>query len=188
MAPTAITSDFSIPSDPRVIPPSTSDQESGSLPDFAGPDPIAPLRAALVSETTPLAIRFRALFSLKYHASEHPPTMYTLPAIHAIAAALSSPSALLKHELAYCLGQTSNLAAVPFLRTVVENRGEDAMCRHEAAEALGALGDWQSLNLLRKLRDEVGEATVVRETCDIAVGRIEWQHSAERKAERIRAR
>lgn len=62
------------------------------------------------------------------------------------------------------------------------------MCRHEAAEALGALGDWESLGLLRGLRDEAGEAEVVRETCEIAVGRIEWQHSVRRKAERIRNR
>ena len=62
------------------------------------------------------------------------------------------------------------------------------MCRHEAAEALGALGDWESLDLLRGLRDEAGEAEVVRETCEIAVGRIEWEHSTKRKAERLRTR
>lgn len=62
------------------------------------------------------------------------------------------------------------------------------MCRHEAAEALGALGDWESLGLLRGLRDEAGEAEVVRETCEIAVGRIEWVHSAKRQAERLRTR
>lgn len=149
-------------------------------------DPIAPLRAALISEKTPLAVRFRALFSLKHHASEHPTTLHTVPAIHAIAAAFSSPSALLKHELAYCLGQTRNLDSVPFLKGVLEDRDEDAMCRHEAAEALGALGDWKSLGLLREMRDEKSEVEVVRETCEIAVGRIEWEHSAERKAEIIR--
>ena len=189
MAPTAINSDFSIYPDSKIVPLSTSNKGSGNLlSKSTEPDPIAPLRAALVSEATPLAVRFRALFSLKHHASEQPPTLYTLPAIHAIAAGLSSPSALLKHELAYCLGQTSNLAAVPFLRTVLEDRGEDAMCRHEAAEALGALGDWESLGLLRTLRDEAGEAEVVRETCEIAVGRIEWEHSERRKSERLRNR
>lgn len=151
-------------------------------------NPVSSLRSALVSEQTPLAVRFRALFSLKHYASEYPFTPHTIPAIQAIAAAFSSPSALLKHELAYCLGQTRNLAAVPFLRGVLEDRGEDAMCRHEAAEALGALGDWGSLDLLRNLRDDVGEQEVVRETCEIAVERIEWEHSAQRKAERIRER
>lgn len=159
-----------------------------SEPVQAEPNPIPPLRSALTSEQTPLAIRFRALFSLKYHASEHPSTPYTVPAIHAIAAAFSSPSALLKHELAYCLGQTKNLDSVPFLRSVLEDRGEDSMCRHEAAEALGALGDWDSLELLRSLRDDAQEVEVVKETCDIAVERVEWEHSAERNAERLQDR
>lgn len=189
MTPTAITSDFSTYSEFQLVPPATLNKNSNNFPSESNePDPIAPLRAALVSQATPLAVRFRALFSLKHHASEQPPTLYTLPAIYAIAAALSSPSTLLKHELAYCLGQTNNLAAVPFLRALLEDRSEDAMCRHEAAEALGALGDWESLDLLRGLRDEAGEAEVVRETCEIAVGRIEWEHSAQRKAERLRTR
>ena len=189
MAPTAVTPDYLEYPKGKTLPQSTPNKHTGNLPlEPKEPDPIAPLRAALVSEATPLAVRFRALFSLKHHASEQPPTSYTLPAIHAIAAAFSSPSALLKHELAYCLGQTSNLAAVPFLRTVLEDRGEDAMCRHEAAEALGALGDWASLDMLRGLRDDAGEAEVVRETCEIAVGRIEWEHSDRRKLELLRAR
>ena len=189
MAPTAVIPEYPTSSSIKVVPPTTSDNDYGNFPtDSEEPDLVGPLRAALVSEVTPLAVRFRALFSLKHHASEKPPTLYTLPAIYAIAAALSSPSALLKHELAYCLGQTSNLAAVPFLRTVLEDRGEDAMCRHEAAEALGALGDQKSLGLLRGLRDDAREAEVVRETCEIAVGRIEWDHSTKRKAERLRIR
>ena len=189
MAPTAINPHLSTNSYVKAMPSFTPIEDSSNRPlDSIEPDPIAPLHAALVSEAISLAVRFRALFSLKHHASEDPPTRYTLPAIHAIAAALSSPSALLKHELAYCLGQTSNPAAVPFLRSLLEDRSEDAMCRHEAAEALGALGDWDSLSLLRGLRDETKEAEVVRETCEIAVERIEWEHSAKRKLERLRTR
>lgn len=149
---------------------------------------IIALRKALVSESVPLARRFRALFSLKHHACLHPATPLTLHAIHAIAAAFPSPSALLKHELAYCLGQTRNFAAVPYLRQVLEDRQEDPMCRHEAAEALGALGDGESLALLRSMRDDKKEAGVVRETCEIAIGRIEWEHSSAREEERLRAR
>ena len=149
---------------------------------------IMALRKALVSESVPLARRFRALFSLKHYASLQPPTQKSLPAIQAIAAAFHSPSALLKHELAYCLGQTRNMASVPFLRQVLEDRHEDSMCRHEAAEALGALGDRDSLDELRRVRDDDTEATVVRETCEIAVGRIEWEDSGQRRGERLRDR
>lgn len=144
------------------------------------------LRKILTSEFEPLARRFRALFSLKYLASLHPPTSQTVPAIEAIAAAFTSPSALLKHELAYCLGQTRNDAAVPHLRTVLEDKEEDPMCRHEAAEALGALGDTTSLSLLKALRDDDKEVDVVRETCDIAVDRIEWEHGIQRTSEKLK--
>ena len=149
---------------------------------------ISSLQDTLVSESQPLARRFRALFSLKHFACLTPPTDQTLPAIQAIAAAFASPSALLKHELAYCLGQTRNAASVPFLQHVLENKLEDSMCRHEAAEALGALGDVGSLGLLRGFRDDKTEVEVVRETCDIAVARIEWESSEARKTEKLKQR
>ncbi|KAF2473893.1 ARM repeat-containing protein [Lindgomyces ingoldianus] len=144
------------------------------------------LRKILTSESEPLARRFRSLFSLKHLASLKPPTAQTVPAIEAIAAAFTSPSALLKHELAYCLGQSRNDAAVPYLRHVLRDKAEDAMCRHEAAEALGALGDKGSLDLLKDLRDDSQEIDVVRETCDIAVDRIEWEHGLQRKQEQLK--
>ncbi|KLJ07122.1 deoxyhypusine hydroxylase [Blastomyces silverae] len=148
--------------------------------------PVPPLRKTLTSENESLARRFRALFSLKHVACLQPPTEQSLDAIQAIAAAFSSPSALLKHELAYCLGQTKNVAAVPYLRGVLENRAEDPMCRHEAAEALAALCDEGSLDILRSFRDDENEPDVVRETCDIAVERIEWETSDRRKTEKLK--
>ncbi|MCJ1477708.1 deoxyhypusine hydroxylase [Lambiella insularis] len=159
--------------------------ESGSAGLSPSDYTVSTLRNTLVSENVPLARRFRALFSLKHIACQSPTTENS-SAIQAIAAAFSSPSALLKHELAYCLGQTNNRAAVPHLRKVLDDKHEDPMCRHEAAEALGALGDLESLGILRQLRDDEGEAEVVRETCDLAVERIEWEASEERKKEKIR--
>ncbi|KAF1348609.1 Deoxyhypusine hydroxylase [Delphinella strobiligena] len=147
---------------------------------------VAALRKTLVSEASPLAARFRALFSLKHLAALDPATEQTVPAIEAIAAGFASPSALLKHELAYCLGQSGKSAAIAPLREVLRDGGEDAMCRHEAAEALGALGDRGSLALLRERRDDVGEVVVVRETCVLAVERIEWEHSEARKQEQLK--
>lgn len=153
------------------------------------------LRKSLCDETTPLPIRFRALFSLKHLAKQATEGTgdngIDLPAakaaIDAIAAGFASPSALLKHELAYCLGQTGNIsAAAPPLRDVLADVNEDAMCRHEAAEALGALGDAEDLELLRHYRDREGEEVVVRETCEIAIDRIEWANSTQRAQETLR--
>ncbi len=62
------------------------------------------------------------------------------------------------------------------------------MCRHEAAEALGALGDMNSLDILRSMRDDEKEVEVVRETCDIAVERIEWENSEQRERENVQQR
>lgn len=145
---------------------------------------ILTLRKTLTSESSPLAARFRALFSLKHLASTKSES--TIPAIEAIAAAFASPSALLKHELAYCLGQTRNFAAVPHLTDVLHDKTEDPMCRHEAAEALGALGHEGSLDLLKQMRDDVKEEVVVRETCEIAVERIEWEHGTQRGQEDVK--
>lgn len=80
------------------------------------------------------------------------------------------------------------MAAVPFLRRVLEDLEEDPMCRHEAAEALGALGDEGSLEILRRMRDHAGEREVVRETCEIAVERIEWEHSEKGRLENLKNR
>lgn len=153
-----------------------------------GDSTVLALRKTLTSEKEALAARFRALFSLKHLASQLPRTSNTVPAIDAIAAGFASPSALLKHELAYCLGQSRHDAAVPYLQNVLSDREEDAMCRHEAAEALGALGDKGSLKLLIERRDDEKEETVVKETCDIAVGRIEWEHSEAGKQEKLKDR
>lgn len=43
-------------------------------------------------------------------------------------------SALLKHELAYCLGQIKNTAALPVLESVLTNEKEDPMVRHEVSK------------------------------------------------------
>ncbi|KAF7561718.1 hypothetical protein G7046_g2441 [Stylonectria norvegica] len=148
---------------------------------------VSSLRKSLCSEATPLPVRFRALFSLKHVAQTTSDNAKVVEAIEAIAAAFASPSALLKHELAYCLGQTSNDAAVQPLREVLADLQEDPMCRHEAAEALGALGWANNLDILKQYRDRKDENISVVETCEIAIDRIEWENSKERLQEKLRA-
>lgn len=98
-----------------------------AVPDAAQPTQVSTLRNILISEQEPLARRFRALFSLKYLASLDPPSEETVPAIEAIAAGFGSPSALLKHELAYCLGQSRHDAAIEPLRNVLKDRQESTL-------------------------------------------------------------
>lgn len=148
---------------------------------------ISALRESLCSEDTPLPVRFRALFSLKHLATQSQDASAEA-AMDAIAKAFASPSALLKHELAYCLGQTRNLYAVPPLRKCLADLDEDPMVRHEAAEALGAIGHSSQIDILCEYRDRKGENVAVVETCEIALGRIEWENSEERKQEKLRQR
>ena len=146
------------------------------------------LRESIASEKTPLPIRFRALFSLKHLAKQAPDEAGAQEAVDAIAAAFASPSALLKHEVAYCLGQTGKLCAVSHLRNVLSNLSEDAMVRHESAEALGALGSAENLDILLHFRDREGEDVAVKETCEIAIDRIGWENSQEGKSENLKQR
>lgn len=149
---------------------------------------ILPLRKVLVDEDEDMGKRYRALFSLKYLACQQPPTELSEPAIEAIAAAFGSKSELLKHECAYCLGQTKNEAAVGYLQDCLKDESQHIMCRHEAGEALGALNHAGSLDLLRKVRDDEKEAIPLRETCELAVARIEYEHSKLAKEEKLKTR
>uniref|UniRef100_A0A8C0F199 Deoxyhypusine hydroxylase n=1 Tax=Bubo bubo TaxID=30461 RepID=A0A8C0F199_BUBBB len=86
--------------------------------------------------------------------------------------AFGDGSALLKHELAYCLGQMQDEAAIPVLIRVLEDTSQEPMVRHEAGEALGAIGNPDVLDILKRYSgDPVVE---VAETCQLAVKRLEW--------------
>lgn len=121
----------------------------------------------------PLKERFRALFTLRNLGGQ--------VAITAIANTFSDKSVLLKHELAYCLGQMKDVTAIPILINVLEDATQEPMVRHEAGEALGAIGDEQVLGILEKYsKDNVIE---VAETCQLALGRIKYLQTNESKEE-----
>ncbi|KAJ7695680.1 armadillo-type protein [Mycena rosella] len=115
--------------------------------------------------------RFRALFTLK--------SLKTEEAVRVISAGFQDPSALLKHELAYCLGQMKKTSALPALESVLKNTSEDPMVRHEAAEAMGAISASASLPILKQYLADPNRS--VRETCEIAIAKIEWDNSEEGK-------
>ncbi|KAJ8323308.1 deoxyhypusine hydroxylase [Batrachochytrium dendrobatidis] len=141
------------PSDSQIV---TASQETYAL-----------LQESLCSAENPLSKRFRALFTLK--------ALKTNQAVDIIAQAFVDPSALLKHELAYVLGQMKNSHAIPYLTRVLKNMQEQPMVRHEAAEALGAIADPSALEILQPfLKDDVVE---VRETTVLAIEKIKYEMS-----------
>ncbi|RUS84745.1 hypothetical protein EGW08_007487 [Elysia chlorotica] len=104
----------------------------------------------LLDKTQPLKDRFRALFTLRNLGGSQ--------AIESIAACFEDGSALLKHELAYCLGQMQDARAIPHLISVLEDESQEAMVRHEAGEALGAIGDASAIQVLeRYINDPIVE-------------------------------
>ena len=63
-----------------------------------------------------LSVRFRALFSLK--------NLNGKDAIDQIGLCFDDTSELLKHELAYCLGQMGSKDALDLLKSVLENHNQ----------------------------------------------------------------
>lgn len=127
-------------------------------------DSLPALTSAILRPGAPVAHRMRGIFALR--------GLPAGPATRAPLAALLTrdPSALVRHEAAYALGQMQDAGAAGVLGGVLEDTAEDVMVRHEAAEALGAIGDPAAVPLLtRYLADERVE---VRETCVLALARL----------------
>lgn len=118
----------------------------------------------LVDPQQPLQARFRALFTLRGLGGP--------AAITWISQAFSDDSALLKHELAYCLGQMQDRRAIPVLVDVLRDTCQEPMVRHEAGEALGAIGDPEVLEILKQYSSD--PVVEVAETCQLALRRLEW--------------
>ena len=142
--------------------------------------------AILCEQSRPLKERFRALFSLKNAVAIEGSAGNLIVNLMFKALHKNEPSALLKHEVAYCLGQTGCPEAVPLLQTVLSDMTFETIVRHEAGEALGAIANKDSLPLLSKLAKE-DPAPEVMDTCKLAVARIEWLHGgqAEREKEHL---
>ncbi|XP_043266455.1 deoxyhypusine hydroxylase isoform X2 [Venturia canescens] len=96
---------------------------------------------------------------------------------------IADSSALLKHELAYCLGQMQDSRAIPVLVEVLKDRIQEPMVRHEAGEALGAIGDVQVIPILEEYSKD--SVTEVAETCQLALERIKWLEKSKSSSEEL---
>lgn len=136
---------------------------------FAGQIPA--LRTCLLDLSQPVGKRTHAAFLLRTNASEE--------AVSALLDALEQrqDSSLMRHEIAYILGQVGNTSACASLTSVLSDEADDVLVRHEAAEALGAIGQLASIPTLSKYCDH--PAREIRETCQIAVDLIKWRATGE---------
>ncbi|WFC99668.1 deoxyhypusine monooxygenase [Malassezia yamatoensis] len=147
------------------------------LPDLDG------LKACLHNQAgdAKLDARFRALFTLKGLASLSEDRKERI--IDIIGEGFNDDSALLKHEMAYVLGQIKDTYALGHLRRVLADEKEHAMVRHEAAEAMGAISSTEALPMLEKYLNDSDVS--VRETCDLAIKKIQLDNSPEGQKEHI---
>ena len=120
--------------------------------------------ATLFDESAPMFQRMRSVFALRNHGSDE--------ACLALCNGFTSSSALLRHELAYVLGQMQNNVALPTLITRLEDENEHVMVRHEAAEAMGAIGDRSIIPVLEK--HSKNPSPEVAESCIVALDLLEW--------------
>jgi deoxyhypusine monooxygenase len=87
-------------------------------------------------------------------------------------------SALLRHEVAYVLGQLQHPLLVHALHQSLRNIQEHQMVRHEAAEALGAMEDaWDQVQpILQQFTND--DNPVMRESCLVALDAADyWGHA-----------
>lgn len=138
---------------------------------MVAPASICALGECLADVNQPIAKRTHAAFYLRTDGSPE--------AVDAICHALKNKedSALLRHELAYILGQMQDNRACALLSTILSDEGDDCMVRHESAEALGAIGDPQSIGILEKYADD--PAPEVSDTCRLALDLLKWRNKAQ---------
>ena len=90
--------------------------------------------------------------------------------------AFQSKSALLRHELAYVLGQMQMDEAIPTLTDILSDVDEHVMVRHEAAEALGAIGNYDAISVLEEFLSD--DHIEVSESCEVALDLLNWVHNS----------
>jgi len=136
--------------------------------------PSADIGSILTDESAPLFERFRAMFSLRNRGG--------VECVKELGNALvtDKSSALLRHEVAYVLGQIQHPDAVEYLEISLKRQNEHRMVRHESAEALGAIEErWGECEaILGQFLNDKDD--VVRESCMVALDAADyWGYSGE---------
>ena len=103
------------------------------------------LRECFLDERAEIFERYRAMFALRNLGGTEAVKILT-------ESFQTSKSALLKHEVAYVLGQMQDAHATARLKAVLEDPAENPMVRHEAAEAMGSIATAECMEMLKMVR------------------------------------
>ena len=130
--------------------------------------PILELGNILMNHDNTMFERYRAMFSLRNRGGTD--------AVVQLCRALTddTSSALLRHEVAYVLGQMQHPISVEALEISLRRTTEHPMVRHESAEALGAIdGRWEDVErILQEFTNDLD--IVVRESCLVALDAADY--------------
>ncbi|OQR90599.1 deoxyhypusine hydroxylase [Thraustotheca clavata] len=128
------------------------------------------LRSSLLNLSEPMGKRTRAVFYLRTRGGRDDLNVLLQALVN------KADSELMRHELAYVIGQFQDSHACATLEAIVADELDECMVRHEAAEALGAIGDKRSLDILEKYSND--PAPEIAETCQLALGLIKYKNSS----------
>ncbi|KAL5963078.1 Deoxyhypusine hydroxylase [Taenia solium] len=160
---------------------------------------VAELRRILLSPSSSLFARYQALFSLRNAAvvsanDSTSPSPHFSEVVETLSESLAAPgSALLRHEVAFILGQLSITRTGNALIERLNDRQEAPMVRHEAAMALGEVagaaeaeeGDGSENSLAIRARQALlmgckDPEPVVRDSCALALDMADYVASNDR--------
>jgi deoxyhypusine monooxygenase len=136
----------------------------------------------LCDESLDLVERYRAMFSLRNRGGEE--------CVQQLCRALitDQSSSLLRHEVAFVLGQLQHPSSIDALETSLARKEEHVMVRHESAEALGAIDvteaeQWKRIeDILHKYQKDDDPA--VAESCVVALDAADyWGHAMQTENE-----
>mmetsp|Transcript_11911 Transcript_11911/g.18409 ORF Transcript_11911/g.18409 Transcript_11911/m.18409 type:complete len:401 (+) Transcript_11911:141-1343(+) len=128
----------------------------------------------LANPALPMFERYRAMFSLRNRGGSE--------AVEQLCMVLTqdTSSALLRHEVAYVLGQMQHPESIEALSESLRRPEEHEMVRHESAEALGAMDGGKWMTHVEPILQEFSNDSniVVRESCMVALDAADyWGHS-----------
>ncbi|VUZ50452.1 unnamed protein product, partial [Hymenolepis diminuta] len=197
---------------PKKIPDPVAELAKSKYPNTVDPAPsfepstkypISQLSGILLSTSESLFARYQALFSLRNAAvittsGKSEPSIHFSDVVEALSASLSAPgSALLRHEVAFILGQLSISRTGDSLIERIQDQSEAPMVRHEAAIALGKIADTAEVEekqgtgdggcngLAERARKALlagckDSEPVVRDSCALALDMADYVSSNER--------
>jgi len=114
-----------------------------------------------MDHSVPLFQRYGALFALRDQASDEAAAGLGRVLLE------DKSSAVLRHEVAFVLGQMQRAVALGPLEKSLRDTAENQMVRHEAAEAIGAISEESATPMLQEFSKDANQ--VVAESCIIAL-------------------